>query len=68
LGNKNIPVSYIKEDNYYRTGTAEANLNESTKIPEWEISSNASFDFIENHNIMADSKNKFHPVRNASCF
>jgi fructokinase len=38
---------HIQVDNLHPTGTAKANLNESTKLPKWEISSGASFDFID---------------------
>jgi fructokinase len=42
--------AHIQVDKIYPTGTAKANLNESTKLPKWEISPNASFDFIEMNN------------------
>ncbi len=38
---------HIQIDKIHPTGTAKANLNESTKLPKWEISAGSSFDFIE---------------------
>lgn len=39
--------AHIQVDKIHPTGTAKANLNESTKLPKWEISADSSFDFIE---------------------
>jgi fructokinase len=39
--------AHIQIDKTHPTGTAKANLNESTKLPKWEISADSSFDFIE---------------------
>lgn len=47
MQSKNIPGGYIQTDNVHPTGTAKANLDESTKLPRWEISSDSSFDYIE---------------------